>query len=840
MPGPFDDYTPFASHFDEAFTARGDSRSHWAPLVASFARSGDDRLANLTQSLARAVQLDGVSYNVYADPKGATRPWPLDPLPVLIPPNEWHEISAGVAQRARLLDRLLADVYGPRTLLAEGLLPPALVFGHPGYLWPCQGVEPPGGNWLHIYAADLARSEDGRWWVIHDRTQGPSGAGYAMQNRLLVSRGLNSLFRGMSIERLAPFFRILRESLTSRAPTKGDAPMVVLLTPGPYNETYFEHSLLSRHLGFPLVEGQDLTVRDERVFLKTLHGLQPVHAILRRLDDDYCDPTELRTDSALGIPGLLGAVRAGNVLVANALGTGLLETTGLQGFLPPVCERLLGEPLALPSVATWWCGEAPALEYVLEHLDSLVIKPAFPSMHMEPVFGHLLDEKEREALAERLRATPRAFQAQEWVRLSTVPTLREHGNIVPRSVGLRVYALATADGYVVMPGGLARVAHDADDDVVTMQHGGASKDVWIISDGPVSTETLIRPPIAPHELVRATGVVPSRIAENLFWLGRYSERCEMQTRLLRAALARLAETGEGGSRALDSLTDVCRTLGVLPERDSDDDAAESDARATASDSEWIAAVFDAQLPCSLLANAQRLQRAGSQVRERLSADNWHALNRMPEIIETIPVGLSGALEALDRTMLLCVSFAGFAMDDMTRDDSWRFLLLGRRIERLAGLAGLIGSFMREPSELREEGLEWLLEAADSIITYRSRYQRQPELLPTLDLVVFDADNPHAIAFQLDVLGRYLRRLGQSYGLAFRHDPQRLAQTLAQFDPTRFHNLNLLIEATPGADPIDALANFADEALALAYGLSDEIGLRFFSHAEREFRLAVAA
>lgn len=833
----FAGYRSPAAHFDESFLADGTPRPAWQSLIAALEAGGAEALMRQADTLRRMVEHDGVTYNVYADPKGADRPWTLDPVPLIISPEDWQVIADGIAQRAQLLDRTLADLYGPQHLIAEGLLPPALAFGHPGYLWPCQGITPPGDRWLHLYAADLARSEDGRWWVIHDRTQGPSGIGYAMQNRRLVSRGLLELFRQSHIAHFTEFLGVLRDSLTRMAPVApGETPRVVLLTPGPWNETYFEHSLLARHLGFALVEGQDLTVRQDRMYLKTLQGLQPVHGILRRLDDDYCDPAELRADSALGIPGLLAAVRAGNVVVANGLGSGVLETTGIHGFLPAICERLLGETLALPSVATWWCGEAPALEHVIEHLEELVIKPAFPGMSPEPIFGHRLKAAERAALVERLRATPHAFLAQEWVRLSQAPSLQDNGSLAPRAVGIRVFALATPDGYVVMPGGLARVAPQRDDDVVSMQRGGASKDIWVRSAAPVAREALVSPPIAPHELIRTSATIPSRIAENLFWLGRYGERCEAHTRLLRAGLNRLSDSDDEGMCASQSLARICHALQLLPR---EQEGAEGDARLP-DDADWLAAILDGDAPNSLLANARRLQRAGSQVRERLSADNWHALSRLPQVLEQATPGIGGAAEALDNTMLICVSLAGFAMDDMTRDDGWRFLLLGRRIERLAGLGALLGHFLASPPALRDGGLEWLLEATDSIITYRSRYQRRPEMLPVLDLVVFDRDNPHALGFQLEVLNRYLAPLGRDFGMDFTSDPAALLETLRRFDPTRFHNLVLLDEAAPGGAPLEALQTFAWRAQSLAFELSDELSLRFFSHAERAVHTAEAA
>ena len=387
----FVNYLPKPDHYDEVFDTNGRPRLHWAPLARASRRASRTALSRRAGAIRRAVEQDGVTYNIYGDPKGTDRPWEVDLMPFVIAAEEWQFLAKAVDQRARLMNGLLADLYGANRLLAEGLIPPAIIHGHHNYLWPCRGIEPPGGTFLHLYACDLARSPDGRWWVIGDRTQGPSGAGYAVQNRLIVTPLYENMFRSLGVQRLANFFRALQQRLAALAPSAGDAPLVALLTPGPYNETYFEHVFLARYLGFALVEGSDLTVRDNCVYLKTLEGLKRVHAILRRLDDEFCDPAALRTDSTLGVAGLISAARAGNVVIANALGSGVLESPALPGFLPAICETLLGEPLALPSVATWWCGEAPALDYAVTHLPELVIKPAFPSMKLEPTFGHTLD-----------------------------------------------------------------------------------------------------------------------------------------------------------------------------------------------------------------------------------------------------------------------------------------------------------------------------------------------------------------------------------------------------------------------------------------------------------------
>jgi uncharacterized circularly permuted ATP-grasp superfamily protein len=412
----------------------------------------------------------------------------LDTLPILLTTAEWREIELGVIQRARLLDALLADLYGPQMLLADGTIPAELPFGHPNFLWPCHGMTPAGGNRLHVYAVDISRSVDGQWWALADRTQTPSGPGYALENRQIVSRVFPDAISDLGVRSLGGFFAALRENLLRHAPG-GETPLAVVLTPGAFNETYFEHAYLARQLGLPLVEGNDLTVRGETVCLKTLGGLRRVHAIFRRLDDDFCDPVELRADSALGVPGLIGVVRAGNVVIANALGSGVLESAAWMGFMPAIAQRLLGEDLRLPSVATWWCGEKPALEYVIENIERLVIKPAYPNQNFEAVFARDLEPAARAALVNRLAARPHAYVAQERLAFSQAPVWRGSSEpaFTARALGIRVYAIATPGGYRVMPGGLARIATDAAD-IVSMQRGGGSKDVWVLASDRRSTD----------------------------------------------------------------------------------------------------------------------------------------------------------------------------------------------------------------------------------------------------------------------------------------------------------------------------------------------------------------
>jgi len=807
-------YPAPAARYDEMLAAPGTPRPHWRRLFEQLAGTPPEALRERVQWVQRQVRENGITYNIYADPQGADRPWELDMLPLILPADEWAGIETAIRQRATLLNRILLDVYGEQRLLAEGLLPPALVFGHAGYLRPCRGLQPPGGVMLHTYAADLARSPDGRWWVVNDRTQAPSGAGYALENRLVISRLYADLFRDLRVQRLAGFFATLRDSLAHWAPSDGSAPLTVLLTPGPLNETYFEHTYLARYLGLPLVEGSDLTVREDRVFLKTLTGLQRVHAILRRLDDDYCDPLELRSDSALGIPGLVQAARRGNVLVANGLGSNLLETGALLGFLPRLSERLLGEPLAMPSVATWWCGEPAALGEALRNLDRVVIKGATAQARIDPMFGEDLDERGRARVSAMLKARPQLYVAQEVVRLSQAPVCDPRDgerSVRASAIGLRVYACASPNGYVVMPGGLTRAATGDDARVISMQRGGSAKDTWVLSAGPVSTFSLLKRETRPEDLVRTGLNLSSRVVENLYWFGRGAERCDGMARLLRVALARVIEEGPAErDRAWAGIAGMLKYAGIFDEK-------EAPADDTATARVLRAAVLDDSRP-GLAAGLKELLRVASQLRERLSLDNWRTLNHMARRLQVgrgRPVPLADTLAELDRDIAAFMTLAGFALDGMTRDHGWRFLSIGRRVERLQFICALLRQALDGPADA---DLGWVLELADSSVTYRSRYMARPEWLPALDLLVCDPYNPRSVLFQLKGLRDFVGRIEEAFG--------------EELDGRLDGAIRALESIDPGADLRHGSARLA--ALLrdwhdTSFRLSEQIGLRFFAH-----------
>ena len=807
-------YPPASDRYDEMLDGGRVPREHWHTMFDQLASAPPGLMRERLQSVQRQVSENGITYNVYADAQGADRPWDLDVLPLILPHEEWHTIERAVMQRATLLNRILLDVYGSQYLLQEGLLPPALVHGHSGFLRPAHGVSAQGNVMLHMYAADLARSPDGRWWVVADRTQAPSGAGYALENRLIISRVFPDLFRDLKVQHLASFFAAMRDSLAHWAPNDDEAPLIVLLTPGPYNETYFEHAYLARYLGFPLVEGHDLTVRSGCVWLKTLSGLQRVHAIVRRLDDDFCDPLELTGDSTLGVAGLADAARRGNVLLANALGSNLLESGALLGFLPALSRKLLGEELEMPSVGTWWCGEPAALEQVIANLDSLVIKPTYPQLRRETVFGDDVTGAKRDQLIAQMRAKPQDFVAQELVQLSQAPVWdRQHPRrLLARAIGMRVYACATPNGYVVMPGGLTRVATGPSARVISMQRGGASKDTWVLAPGPVNTFSLLRRTTGAQDLVRSGANLTSRMVENLYWFGRYSERCDNTARLLRLALERMIDAMPSADDVgWASITALLRRAEILEDEDDLDDVALVRALRTA--------IVDDE-HAGLAGNLRQLFRVASQLRERLSLDNWRTVNKLVQDFaerKNQTLALSDALSEIDRTVVALMTLAGFALDGMTRDQGWRFLSVGRRIERMQFQCIALERALELPHGPGTPDLDWLLALADSTITYRSRYMARPEWMPVFDLLVRDDSNPRSIAFQLKGLHDYLVRLGNALGDC---GADSLAPSMALLKSLEADDLQ------PGSE---RLASLIEGLLEASYTLSEQLGLRFFSH-----------
>lgn len=825
----------FSDRYNELLDSNGLPRPHWQAMLSQLQAEEPAVMRKRIEAVQRQIRDNGVTYNVYADTHGVQRPWDLDVLPLIIPQDEWQHIAAAVAQRATLLNRILLDVYGAQQLLASGQLPPGLIYGHNGFLTPCVGMPHVDEVALHSYAVDIARAPNGQWWVVSDRTQAPTGAGYALENRTIISSAFPELFRDLNIERLSGFFASMRDSLAhwghrmaeNQARSvpgiiplnPGEPPLIVILTPGPYNETYHEQSFLAGYLGYPLVQGSDLTVRNGVVWLKTIAGLQPVHAILRRIDDDYCDPLECNADSLLGVAGLTEVARRGNVLIANALGANLLQSGALLGFLPNLCQSLLGEALRMPSVATWWCGEPTALDYVIANLDFLVIKPAYPQVQSSPIFGEDLNATQKEALIAKLRAQPDHYIAQEQVDISHAPVLVNHQqpHINALAVSLRVYAFASPNGYAIMPGGLARVASGKDARVVSMQRGGTSKDTWVLSQQSQAPFSLLRKTTSSQDLVRENTYLSSRMAENLFWYGRYGVRNLQKAIMLRATIRTLLDYSmESRAGEWPTMQGLCQWLDLLPEAE-DPEAAWQPWSDDDIEPLLIKAVF-AQQSSSLATGVQQLFQQAFNLRERISNDHWRTVNQLSRLFITRhphPT-LQDALAHIEIAINHFVTLTGFAMDWMTRDLGWRFMSLGRRIERLQFMCLMLSRALAMPPH---SNLEWLLQVSNNLVTYRARYAAQPEWLPVLDLLLTDAHNPNSVAFQIKGLVKYLQEM----------QAQDAIGDMASALNTSWQSL-LALDPDQAFSPGNAmLAAWLDEAYQLTLNLSDRLSLRFFSY-----------
>jgi len=811
---------------DEMCSAAGELRPHWAYVASAVGALGEADLDSRAHELRRLLRENGVTYNFFENDDSVERPWSLDPIPVLLTSADWSEIEQGLAQRAELLDLVLRDLYGPRKLLQRGLLPPELVLDHPGYLRACVGTASADARWLPLCAADLARGPDGRLWVIGDRAQAPSGAGYALEARTALSRTLPSLYRDSHVHRLALFFRALRATLAALAPDGKEDPRVVLLTPGPASETFFEHAYLASYLGYPLVQGSDLTVRDERVWLKTLDGLSPVDVILRRVDDGWCDPLELRPDSLLGVAALLQAVRRGNVAVANPLGSSILENPGLMPFLPGIARALLDEDLKQPSVATWWCGGARERRYVLEHLDELVLKPVYARSVDSTIFAASLGSAERAALADRIRAEPRRWVAQEQIALSTAPVLRA-GRLEPRPFVLRSFCVASESGYVVMPGGLGRVSSSSSSLVTSNQLGGLGKDVWVLASEPERQVSLLAPADRPLPVTRGGDEVPGRVGDDLFWLGRYSERAEALSRLLREVLSRLL----AGERAPadGTLPLLLRAVTLQSDTRPGFVGEGAEARLAAPEAELLQLILDPRRTGGLRFNIEALARTGRAVRDRLSSDTSRVIGAIDGELAR-PCDLAAARESLQRLVLLLAAFVGLTTESMSRGQGWRFLQLGRVLERGLQTIALLRGVVLPAGGHVVPACEALLGILHSVKTYRRRYRSRIQLGAVLDLLLLDEENPRSLAFQLVEVERLVAALLRDDQPAQRSPMERLA--LDASTTLRLFDVEPLSRADDAGDAAAVLDTMLARVATLLTGIADEVALRYFQPADR--------
>ena len=818
--GPLTDVAGVDQAYDEMVTGAGRLRRHWSSLIGVLNSLPEGGLAERVSVARDQFARDGVSYRVTGDPREVVRPWSFDLVPLLIGAEEWTELEAGLAQRARLIDAVLADLYGPQSLIADGLVPPELVFANPEFLRPCRAAAAgPRRPMMHLYAADLVRTPDGRWRVQADRTQAPSGLGYMLENRRVLSRTLPEALEVLPVQPLHPHVELWQASLEALAPPGTSSPRVVLLSPGPSGEAYFEHIYLARELGVTLVESGDLTVRDGAVHLKALSGLSRVDVVLRRVDADQCDPLELRPDGLSGAAGLLQAVRGDQVVVSNALGAGLAETPALPALLPRLCQGLLDEPLHLQSVPAWWCGEPAACDFVRAHLDDMVLRPTFAVGGL-PTRPADLPEPERQQLLDHLARSPGDFVAQRRQAASITPFWTADG-LEPRPVVVRVFLFSSGEGYRAIPGGLARVPGDADPFKISLQQSGTAKDVWIVADERTGIVVPRRGRPQPAPAIRQSeDDLLSRVVDDVYWMGRYVERIDVVARLLRAGLGRLTG-GVPGARASVELSAITSILGRLQMLDPSATGAPSVSNIL---SRSLAGAASVSSPFRMLFSATE-GLAGS-VRDRLSTDMWTALTGLltdgPDLLNAAGQRLGRLMDALDRILRMTAAVAGNAAEAMTRGTGWRFHDLGRRIERAIYVCRVVRAGPRDRRAYDEAALRLTLELCDSAITYRTRYLAELSAFAVIHLVLADRSNPRSLAFNCSAADAHLSVLPPT-------GPELLQQARAVLN-ARVGDALALVEGDRVGDPEpNSVGTALWEVKASLMALSETLAGIYFAH-----------
>ncbi|EDY83307.1 conserved domain protein [Verrucomicrobiia bacterium DG1235] len=755
-------YEPKSGSYDELVDENGKQRPHWKSTSEHLGSLDQTRWLRREQQLNRLINDNGITYNVYDETASKTRPWSVDMVPLAISQKEMTSLEASLSQRAHLLNLILGDVYGRQTMLQSSKMHPYLVFSNPSFLRPCHGLLPSKHSHIQLYAADLVRAPDGQWRVVADRVEAASGLGYALENRMLMSRIFPKAIWQANILSLQPFIQKFCQHIESMAASSAESPTIALLTAGPKNESYFEQSFLARNLGYTLAEGEDLTVRSNRLYMKTINGVQQVHGLLRRVDSPWIDPLELRNESLLGVPGIVNAVRQRNLSLVNALGSGFVEAPALLAFLPWFCRNYLGEGLEMPSIGTWWCGQKAERDYVIENLEKLTISPTFRKHSQPSYYGPKLSKTEKENLTKQILRYPERYCGQEIVSQATTPSY-EDGKLQPRNFIMRVFLVADGNGWKMMPGGLVR--HPSGDDSMTfsMQHGGESKDVWVIRDPALESGTRAAAHINLDKPIHRNHTdLPSRTADNMHWLGRYIERAESLARLLRTLTNFLTEDMSGESqRAITPLLDQILPTGESTEKLFYPETERIDI--SAAEPFLIRALFSEENPESLVNNLHFVERAGAKVKERFSIDTWKRMQRFRELANsysgrTISIFDDEVSIFIDDTLENLAIFIGNAYENMTRSQGWSFMQIGRRIERALAISSLLQTSYSLAKPYDERLDLQLLYWADSSITYRRRYLNTISSERVIDLLCFDPINPRSLVYQIEKLRKLLSTL----------------------------------------------------------------------------------
>ncbi len=813
---------------DECFSHTTGAKESWKNLLTNIENLGTHELKIRQQELLKLLQENGVTYNVYGDSNGLNRPWLLDAIPLVVSAVDWRGIESGMQQRAFVLNKILEDLYGERALLKKGIIPPELIYSHPGFLRPCDKIKLPGEHQLTLYSADLSRGPDGKIWVIKDRAQAPSGMGYALENRSALSRIVPELFQQYQVAKLGGFFNSMMQALIQIAPQGKENPRIVLLSPGPRNETYFEHAFLASYLGITLVQGEDLIMRDSFVWIKTVEGLEKVDIIVRRVDDTFCDPLELREESQLGIPGLLQAIRKGNVAVANPLGSSILENIGLMAFLHRAFQYFLNEDPIIPMIATWWCGQKKEMDFVIDHIDTLVIKTIERMSGFKTVMGSQLSKTEKEELIRKIKFEPSRYVGQEEIAFSTSPVFTKE-KLEPRFTVLRSYLVANKGGYEMMRGGLTRCSSEKGSFLVSNQDGGISKDTWVEA----TINNIASAGVQSTPDMKRKAVLPSRAAENMFWVGRYTQRVIRTSRFIRIVVRNLTQTDfvnhgndtESLRVLLQTVTHITNTYPGFVE----------DAEAEMSNP--LAEIH--QLICnpdrvgSILFTLNNLLKSMYAARDRWTVDSWRIIDEIEHVKRRIaaiePNDIRHVLSLLDQLTGGLLSFAEMTRQSMYRSDGRTMYRMGQLMEEilmeLAQYKSILTYKHEESAEFQL--LEALLLSNQNLSSYRSVYRTSLHIVPTIDLLFLNSQNPTSIFSQLEGLLKYARNLSQKGGDANDNEISRLV--FECYSQVRLMNIEELATADEKTGHREALDEFCDVLQKQISVISTKLNSNYFSH-----------
>ena len=828
---------------DEMFTPKNGIKPYWNKLLTEFDKLGPNGLMARQRDIDWLLFENGVTYNVYNDPQGMHRPWNLNVVPFILPKSEWQTVEAGIEQRAELLNLVLKDIYGEGNLIKNGIVPYEIIYGHRGFLRQCAGIEYPTDKFLSIYAADLSRGTDGRLWVVNDRAEAPSGMGYALENRSTTSRILPEMYGRMNVKRLSGFFQELNQMLIAASPVKKENPNIVILTPGSHNETYFEHAYLSSFLGYPLVQGNDLVVRDGFLWMKSLQGLKRIDVVLRRVDDAFADPLELREDSHLGVAGLLDVVRRKNVTVINPVGSGVIENPGLIPFMPAVAKYFLNQDLILPQIASWWCGQERERKYVLENLSHLVIKRIDRTNRESIYFTEFMAQQQLNDLKKEIEETPYRYVAQERISFSTAPNLVNE-SIESRNLVTRAFCIASDDKYSVMSGGLVRVAPDRETIRVSNQRGGTSKDLWVLDDAPIKEDKSRHWQKRSSVAISGLNDLPSLTAENLYWAGRYVGRTLVNARFIRMVMRQMALVQNRNERPdsvklqvlFKAVTQLTGTYPGFTEKTKEGKLAMEDPM-----EEMLSVILDRDRPGSLAHTISMFSNSYYSIRNLWSSDMWRVFENIQKLWQSFEEGkdrsINKILKVLNQLITRLIAFMGLIEESILVQQGLLLYFIGLQLEQSMLTITKCRSLLtiKYDEQVEYDLLEYLLTSHESLNIYRYSYRSYIQLEHVLDLVVLDLEYPRSLTFMLNRVQKDIARLPHSHKENSLSNYQKYI--FEAFSRLRLAESSNLVKTKSETDFFrEELDTLLEKLSELLYESSQSISSTYFNHTNKQNQL----